>query len=68
MKSQVQDMAQTTLISDLLLDSTNIYSNWNTSHLAINAHGSNNTPNSTVSPGDEIDDLRYSITTSVILM
>ena len=65
MKSQVQDMAQTTLND--LLDSQNIYSNWNTSHLPIVAHGSNGT-NSTVSPSDEIDDLRYNMTTTVILM
>lgn len=67
MKSQVQAMAQTTL-SDLLSDSQNIYSNWNTSQPPIYAHGSNDTVNSTDSPADEIDDLRYSITTSVILM
>lgn len=65
MKSQVQEMAQAAF-SDLL-DSQNIYSNWNTSHLPIFAHGPNNT-NTTVSPGDEIDDLRYSMTTTVILM
>lgn len=68
MKSQVQEMAQTTF-SDLL-DSQSIHSNWNTtSHLPIFADGSNNTnANATASPGDEIDDLRYSMTTTVILM
>lgn len=65
MKSQVQAMAQTTL-SDLL-DSPNIYSNWNTSQSPILPHESNN-GSSTISPSDEIDDLRYSITTSVFLM
>lgn len=65
MKSQVQEMAQIAL-SDLL-DSQNIYSNWSTSHSPIFAHGLNDT-NSTAPSGGEIDDLRYSMPTTVILM
>lgn len=67
MKSQFQEMAQTTL-SDLL-DSQNIHLNWSNIHLENfgSPHGLNST-NPTVSPADEIDDLRYSITTSVFLM
>lgn len=65
MNSQVQAMAQTTL-SDLL-DSPIIYSKWNASQASILPHELNNA-SSTISPSDEIDDLRYSITTSVFLM
>lgn len=67
MKSQVQKMAQTAL-SDLL-DSPNIYSNWSTTHSPIYiTDGSNNTSPTASPPGDEIDDLRYSMSTTVILM
>lgn len=57
-------MAQTL---DELLILPNFASNYSGSHSLIPTHGSNNT-NLTAVPGDEIDYLRYGMTTTVILM
>lgn len=59
-----QEMAQT--LEDLLI-LPNIVSNYSGSHSLVYVHESNNT-NLTVLPSDEIDYLRYGMTTTVILM
>lgn len=52
---------------DDMMDSQDIISNWTDLNSIAYNSGSNNT-STTVSPNDEINDLRYGMTTTVILM
>lgn len=56
-----------TYATDDVLSPPDVISNWTVLHSVANIHGSNNTT-SVATPNDEVDNLRYGMTTTIILM
>lgn len=56
-----------TYTTDDVPSSPDEISNWTVLHSVASIHGSNNTT-SVAAPNDEVDNLRYGMTTTIILM